>query len=90
LSDVNGHDPFIHGGTEIGVLKAIRNMFRWKTARPNVQDLVHVLRDFKRQIQLLKRKNSLTSLFEPAAFGQLVFTCQQLVQRHHQPRWRGR
>lgn len=90
LSDVNGHDPFVHGGTELGVLRAIRNMFRWSSARPDVRDLTGVLRDLKQEAMLLKRRNALPSLFEPAAFGQLLVTCQELVRREHQPRWRGR
>ena len=87
LSDVNGHDPFIHGGTAVGALKAIRNMFTWRGARPDVKDLSELLRDLRDEVAQLKQRNALKSLFEQAAFRQLVVTCQQLVRRQHQPRW---
>lgn len=90
LSDVNGHDPFVHGGTELGVLRAIRNMFRWSSARPDVRDLANLLGDLQKQATLLKRRNAHPSLFEPAAFGQLLITCQELVRLEHRPRWGGR
>lgn len=87
LSDVNGYDPFIHGNKPDGVLKAIRSIFAWDEARPNLADLRSLLGDVKKLTRTISKDHGLDSFFERTGFGQLVVGVQELVAARRKKLW---
>jgi hypothetical protein len=77
LSDINGFDPYVHGGTTDGVLQAIADAFHQPEGRnpsiPEVRRLWAVLRAAARE---LKRQEGTSSLFSRRSFGKIVLAAQ--------------
>ncbi len=72
LSDLNGHDPFIHEGKPTGVLRALRNAFRTQRTPPRLEELVRVHRELSKAAQRLKAAQRGASLFDRSMFEELV------------------
>ena len=72
LSDLNGHDPFIHEGKPTGVLRALRNAFRTQRTPPRLEALVRVHRELSKAAQRLKAAQRGASLFHRSMFEELV------------------
>jgi len=69
LSDLNGTDPYIHGGRPEGVLTALANALVRIRHRPTVAQLRVIYEDLRAAI---KRDLHTTNLFEARAFKELV------------------
>jgi len=83
LSDLNGFDPFIHGGTISGLLRVLSDAFD-KTAaavsRDHMMKLYGLLRLFALNLKAQERSDD---LYRPSAFRKLVFAASasaRLVQ----------
>lgn len=72
LSDVNGTDPHIHGGTPLGVLRALTNALARTRHRPTVRELRAIYGDLRKAATVIRRDLQTRSLFEARAFADLV------------------
>jgi hypothetical protein len=80
LSDLNGTDPYIHGGEPMRLLQAIDNMF-FRPHQPDVP-LTPVL-DLLQQ-HAPRARDRYGSLYSPGAFRSLVFVATTLTTRLRQ------
>ena len=88
LSDLNGFDPHIHGGTQAGVLQALRNAFQRTQRRPNLEDLRSLLREVAGMAADLRTQSRSKTLFDATSFRELVRATNLILEEHHRPRWR--
>ncbi len=72
LSDINGTEAYIHGGTPTGVLRELTNALARARHRPTVRELQAVYRDVKRTAATLKRDLATHTLFDTRPFQDLV------------------
>ncbi len=72
LSDLNGHDPLIHGGTPSGVLRALLDGFGARASKPSLQELVERTQSLARFEKKLERDYEVSSPFTPNLFRVLV------------------
>lgn len=78
LSDVNGHDPLIHGGDPLKVIAKLRDVFR-NPRRPTAKlELEALLGDVMKLARLVEREQG--SLIGRQAFVDLVIGSQRLAQ----------
>jgi len=73
LSDLNGSDPNIHGGTVEGVMRELCNAFVRQRPRPSVPEMTGVYRIVARQQEIIRANSGASSLFEARAFAELCF-----------------
>ena len=82
LSDLNGHDPHIHEGTQDGILRCLLDCFAFGTptgALPFVV-LQSLTRKLNRSVQILQRERGLRSPFHPYLFRQTVQAASELAR----------
>ena len=72
LSDLNGTDPHIHGGSPLGVLRAMANALVPQRNRPTAQQLNDVYDDVCRAARQIRRNLHADNLFDARAFDELV------------------
>jgi hypothetical protein len=78
LSDLNGTDVFIHGGTVEGVLRELSHSFI-NAESPTLDETKKVYRALRRaQPQLLQASGS-TTVFAPRAFKQMALLARELT-----------
>ncbi len=73
LSDMDGTDPYIHGGKPLGVLRGLANALSRTTDRPKLSELEEIFSDLKRAARDIKSRLHGGSLFEAGPFKDLVF-----------------
>jgi len=83
LSDLNGIDPFIHGGKVDGVLKIVRQVLVPHTAsyRPTIAAMRTVAEDVSISMRRLRRKGEIDSFFDADAFALAVGTATSVARR---------
>lgn len=80
LSDLNGFDPYIHGGRPRGVLNAVTNAFvRAGRSQPTVMELMKVYRSLEEGAKILKRVNATGDLYNARGFKDLVSLATELT-----------
>jgi hypothetical protein len=72
LSDLNGTDPYIHGGTVCGVFAEVRNMFVRTGRQATVQQMWYVYRKLRKRLPLLLSQSGSSSLYSAHVFSQLI------------------
>ena len=72
LSDLNGTDPHIHGGSPQGVLRAVANALVRQHERPSARQLNDVYEDVCRAGREIRRDLQVDNLFDARAFDELV------------------
>lgn len=77
-SDLNGTDPYIHGGTAEGVLRELRNAFRLDRepsgqGAPSVQEMLDVYRAAEGSLGFFLDKSGTHSPFDRSVFMDLCF-----------------
>ena len=82
-SDLNGVDPCIHGGTAVGMLRALTKAFQRQGERRTVGDLLPVYHDLWGFSLHLKRANRLRDLFDGVSFRQLSQAARKIAGRRH-------
>lgn len=81
LSDLNGYDALIHGGTPEGILRAVTNAFGTGGKRKvGHADLVTLSKALQGVAVRIKKDHK--TLFSRAAFADLVLAAQKLAQKH--------
>jgi hypothetical protein len=81
LSDLNGTDPYVHGGSPEGILRVTTNIFARRGLRLTVGDLRYVFKQLRRYARREMRRGELEGLFSPDAFGKLVTAATAIVER---------
>jgi hypothetical protein len=72
LSDLGGYDPQVHGGSQVGVLRALLNCFGRQRGDPAIRDMQKVVRRLGRFASELKKEHRTRTLFEAHLFRLLV------------------
>jgi hypothetical protein len=71
ISDLNGTDFNIHGGTIEGVMRELCNAFVRTTQRPSVPEMVASYSELRRLIPEVLRRAGASSVFEARVFEDL-------------------
>lgn len=71
LSDLNGTDPYIHGGTVGGVFTELRNMFVRSDRQPSVQQMWVIYREMARRLPIILQQAGSSSLYSARVFKDL-------------------
>ncbi|MFY9823021.1 MAG: hypothetical protein WAM82_16685 [Thermoanaerobaculia bacterium] len=79
LSDLNGHDPYIHGETQDGVLRCILGCFG-TPSQPTLPTLRSLTRKLGRAVFKLEREHGVRHPFHPYFFRQVVNAAVQLAR----------
>ena len=77
LSDLAGTDEYVHGGTPVGLLRALTNALVRRRRQPTLAELEEVYRDVSSYASEIKRRLRTTSVFEARAFRELVAAAQR-------------
>lgn len=81
LSDLNGHDPHIHDGTQTGVLRCVLDCFGRPSGSPSLSDLQGTTRGLRRLALKLQKEHGAESLFHPHLFRQISTMATKLARR---------
>lgn len=76
LSDLDGTDVRIHGGTVRGVLGALCDIFVRRTRQPSVQEMYRSYLALRRNLPVLIKKAGATNPYSARVFQDLVFTAR--------------
>lgn len=79
LSDLNGTDVYIHGGTVEGVMRELCNAFTAK-GRPSVPAMMTAYRRLRRTVPRLKAEAGAQSLYEARMFADLCYAAGKLLR----------
>ena len=80
LSDLNGTDPYIHGGRPEGVMRALANALVRMRHRPTASQLRALYQDLRAAAAALKRDLQMGTMFEARAFRELVVAAHVSAQ----------
>jgi hypothetical protein len=80
LSDLNGHDPHIHEGTQAGVLRCVLDCFGTPTGVPSFGALKLLTAQLNRSVLKLQREHGLQEPFHPYLFRQAVDAAAKLAR----------
>jgi hypothetical protein len=73
LSDLNGTDPYIHGGQAAGVMRELSNAFRRERGQPTVSEMMSTFNTISRRSPKILAEAGAKSLFEARAFKDLCY-----------------
>ena len=82
VSDLNGTDFHIHGGTIQGVMRELCNAFVRTTKRPSVPRMVKVYQQLRVTVPDLKREAGARDLFQARVFDDLVVAAGALAEEY--------
>jgi len=77
LSDLNGTDVRIHGGTVKGVFGALCDIFARKTRQPSVQEMYRIYLVLRRSLPNIMRQAGARDPYGARVFGDLLFAAAQ-------------
>ncbi len=80
LSDFNGHDPYIHGGTQDGVIRFMLDSFGTRSQVPSFATLRSLTLRLARFSSELQREHGLREPFHPYIFRQAVNAAAKLAR----------
>jgi hypothetical protein len=81
LSDLNGTDPFIHGGTIAGVFTELSNIFVRSDRQPSIQQMWLIYREVRNKLAVILRQAGSQSLFTPRVFKNLCIIASAAADR---------
>ena len=81
LSDLAGTDEYVHGGTPLGLLRALTNALVRRRRQPTLAELEEVYRDVRSYASEIKRRLRTRSVFEARGFRELVAAAQRSATR---------
>jgi hypothetical protein len=73
LSDLNGTDPCIHGGTVEGVFREMRNALEPEGRRPSVPQMWLIYREVRSKIPAIMKRCGARAVFEPRVFQEISY-----------------
>jgi hypothetical protein len=71
LSDLNGTDAYIHGGSMDGVFREICNAFVRPGRQPSVQQMRNIYRDVAKGLPEILRNTGAKSMYNARAFREM-------------------
>jgi hypothetical protein len=80
LSDLNGHDPHIHNGTQTGILRCMLDCFGAPEGQPPLATLRKLARRLTLSAKQLMREQGITEPFHPHLFRQIVDVASELAR----------
>lgn len=80
LSDLNGLDPHIHGGTQAGILRCVLDCFGTPHGSPSFSLLQTLASRLNRVVSTLLREQGFQTAFHPHIFRQIVRAASELAQ----------
>ncbi|HEX4963413.1 MAG TPA: hypothetical protein VF173_21465 [Thermoanaerobaculia bacterium] len=80
LSDLNGHDPHIHHGTQDGIYRCILDCFGTSGREPSITTLRSLGRRLGQVVAKLEREQALRDPFHPYVFRQAVRVAAEFAQ----------
>lgn len=81
LSDLDGTQIYIHGGTPTGVLRQLTNALARTKNQPTVKDLKAVYRDLQQAAKDIKKAQATKSLYDTRPFQDLVIAASISAQK---------
>ncbi len=81
LSDLNGTDPLIHGGTVSGVLRELSNVFRRSANQPTVPEMTSTFNALSRRLPTILKQAGAASVFEARAFQDLCYEAKIAAEK---------
>lgn len=81
LSDLNGTDPYVHGGTIEGLFAQLRNMFVRRDRQPSIQQMWMIYREMSRALPIILRAAGPASLYSARIFKDLCVLASASADR---------
>jgi hypothetical protein len=85
LSDLDGTQVYVHGGTPTGVLRQLTNALARSTHQPTVQQLKAVYRDVRKAAEQIKKVQATSDLFDTRPFLDLVYAASASAKQRIAP-----
>ena len=82
LSDLDGTDPYIHGGTVRGVMREVCNAFVSPVQQPTVPQMMKMYRELSRNAPEVMRKAGAHSMFTARVFSDLCLGAAALRTKY--------
>jgi hypothetical protein len=73
LSDLNGTDPYIHGGTVDGVFREMGNALVRKGRQPSVLQMWSIYREVRAKIPAIRKRCGTPTVFQAGVFEEISF-----------------
>ena len=80
LSDLNGHDPYVHGGTQTGILRCLLDCFASPSGSPSLGKLKTLTFRLSRFVTEAQQEQALPHPFNPHLFRQTVKAAAKLAR----------
>lgn len=71
LSDLDGTDPYIHGGTVEGVFRELGNAFVGSARQPTVAEMAKIYRSLRTQLPAILKRAGAKNSFNARVFKEL-------------------
>ncbi len=85
LSDLNGTDPYIHGGTVVGVMGAICSAFASPGQQPTVPQMMRMFRELRTIVPRILKDAGTQSMFTARVFKDTCLAAAGLRRKHLGP-----
>lgn len=82
LSDLDGTDPYIHGGNVRGVMREVCNAFVSPVRQPTVPQMMSMYRELRKDSQRILENAGAQSLFTARVFSDLCLAAASLRSKH--------
>ncbi len=82
LSDLDGTDPYIHGGTVSGVMREVCNAFLSPGEKPTVPQMMRMYRELRRNSQRILQDAGAHSIFTARVFSDLCLAAAGLRSKY--------
>lgn len=81
LSDLNGTDPYIHGGIVNGLFAQLRNMFVRRDRQPSIQQMWTIYREMSRTLPVILHRAGPAPLYSARVFKDLCVVASASADR---------
>lgn len=81
LSDLNGTDPHIHGGTIRGVFRELGNAFERPGKQASVQQMWRIYREVREGVPAILKRRGARSVFEAGVFRDISLVASAAAAR---------
>lgn len=80
LSDLNGHDPIIYSGTQIGIIQAILDFYPAGTNNPTAVEVDSLLKKVKVKVKKLKENEGRDTILTPSLWVRTVMMVTEMAE----------
>jgi len=82
LSDLDGTDPYIHGGTVRGIMREVCNAFVSPVKQPTVPQMMQIYRELRRDSGRILKNAGAHSMFTARVFSDLCLAAAALRRKY--------